>query len=161
MQVLKLSALDYIKSFDPSSLVSYITTSKYSEFHGSNYNLRFTSKPMSSLYAPLRLILFPPHSQAFPQLEQLQQLYINKVHPEPFKCLFKNTCVKNVIPDPDMPHGCDENSPEYDSCHWNTNFVRLFTSSLYALELSIEKLKPSSHFLFLFHFYVLHIGSCV
>ncbi|XP_057501113.1 uncharacterized protein LOC130785081 isoform X2 [Actinidia eriantha] len=70
-EVLKLSAADYIKSFDPSSL-------------------------------------------AFPQLEQLQQLYINKVHPEPFKCLFKNTCVKNVIPDPDMPHGCDENSPEFE-----------------------------------------------
>ncbi|PSS21567.1 CCR4-NOT transcription complex subunit like [Actinidia chinensis var. chinensis] len=70
-EVLKLSAADYIKNFDPSSL-------------------------------------------AFPQLEQLQQQYINKVHPEPFKCLFKNTCVKNVIPDPDIPHGCDENSPEFE-----------------------------------------------
>ncbi|CAL5324108.1 unnamed protein product [Camellia sinensis] len=70
-EVLKLSAADFIKSFDPSSLF-------------------------------------------FPQLEQLQQQYHNKVHAEPFSCLFKDTCVKNVVPDPDIPHGCDENSPEFE-----------------------------------------------
>ncbi|KAF5960723.1 hypothetical protein HYC85_001932 [Camellia sinensis] len=70
-EVLKLSAADFIKSFDPSSLF-------------------------------------------FPQREQLQQQYHNKVHAEPFSCLFKDTCVKNVVPDPDIPHGCDENSPEFE-----------------------------------------------
>ncbi|XAR69646.1 hypothetical protein NMG60_11001327 [Bertholletia excelsa] len=70
-EVLKLSAADYIKSFDPSSLV-------------------------------------------FPQREQMQQQYCNKVHPQPFICLFKNNYVKNVVPDPDVPPGCDENSPEFD-----------------------------------------------
>lgn len=70
-EVLKLSAADFIKSFDPSSLF-------------------------------------------FPQREQLQQQYHNKVHAEPFNCLFKDTSVKNVVPDPDIPHGCDENSPEFE-----------------------------------------------
>ncbi|KAA8531276.1 hypothetical protein F0562_005985 [Nyssa sinensis] len=53
-------------------------------------------------------------SHAFPQHEQLQQQYCDKIHPEPFNCLFKNTSVKNVVPDPDIPRGCDENSPEFD-----------------------------------------------
>lgn len=57
---------------------------------------------------------FDPLSFNFPQLEQLQQQYCNKDHPEPFNCLFRNTCVKNVVPDPDIPHGCDVNSPELD-----------------------------------------------
>ncbi|KAL6994849.1 hypothetical protein U1Q18_041437 [Sarracenia purpurea var. burkii] len=70
-EVLKVSAADYIKSFDPSLL-------------------------------------------AFPQCEQLQQQYRNKVHPEPFNSIFKNTCVKNVVPDPDIPHSCNENSPEFE-----------------------------------------------
>uniref|UniRef100_A0A5B6YV52 CCR4-NOT transcription complex subunit 11 n=1 Tax=Davidia involucrata TaxID=16924 RepID=A0A5B6YV52_DAVIN len=59
---------------------------------------------------------FDLSSHAFPQREQLQQQYCDKdkVHPEPFNCLFKNTSVKNVVPDPDLPCGCDENSPEFD-----------------------------------------------
>jgi len=69
--VLKLSAADFIKSFDPSSLV-------------------------------------------LPQREQLQKQYCNTGHPEPYNCLFKNTSVKNVVPDPDLPHGCDQNSPEFE-----------------------------------------------
>ncbi|KAI8032710.1 hypothetical protein LOK49_LG01G00209 [Camellia lanceoleosa] len=52
--------------------------------------------------------------QFFPQREQLQQQYHNKVHAEPFNCLFKDTCMKNVVLDPDIPHGCDENSPEFE-----------------------------------------------
>ncbi|KAG5565636.1 hypothetical protein RHGRI_001523 [Rhododendron griersonianum] len=69
--VLKLSAADFIKSFDPSSL-------------------------------------------ALPQREQLQKQYCNIAHPEPFNCLFKNACVKNVVPDPDLPPGCDPNSQEFE-----------------------------------------------
>ncbi|KAL8497275.1 hypothetical protein ACS0TY_020819 [Phlomoides rotata] len=54
-----------------------------------------------------------PHS--FPQREQLQQQYCGKGHPEPFKCLFKDNSVKNVVPDPDVPHGCNSNSSEFDA----------------------------------------------
>ncbi|KAK6923538.1 CCR4-NOT transcription complex subunit 11 [Dillenia turbinata] len=70
-EFIKQSAADYIKSFDPSSLV-------------------------------------------FPQFEQLQQQYSDKVYPEPYKCLLKNASVKNVISDPDLSLGCDANSPEFD-----------------------------------------------
>ncbi|XP_059656221.1 uncharacterized protein LOC132303128 isoform X2 [Cornus florida] len=57
---------------------------------------------------------FDVSSHAFPHHEQLQQQYSDKVHPEPFNCLFKNARVKNVVPDPDVPCGSDENSPEFD-----------------------------------------------
>nr|XP_043634585.1 CCR4-NOT transcription complex subunit 11 [Erigeron canadensis]XP_043634586.1 CCR4-NOT transcription complex subunit 11 [Erigeron canadensis] len=70
-EVLKLSAADYIKKFDPSS-----------------------------------------HS--FPPLEQLNQQYHAKTHPDPFNCFFKNVAIKNIIPDPEVPRGCDVNSPEFD-----------------------------------------------
>ncbi|KAK2980172.1 hypothetical protein RJ640_029719, partial [Escallonia rubra] len=57
---------------------------------------------------------FSPSLQAFPQREQLQQQFCAKVHPEPFNCLFKDSSVKNVVPDPDVPRGCDASSPEFD-----------------------------------------------
>lgn len=59
--------------------------------------------------------LSPFNIQSFPQREQLQQQYCGKGQPEPFKCLFKDNSVKNVVPDPDVPHGCNSNSSEYDS----------------------------------------------
>ncbi|KAL7609736.1 uncharacterized protein LOC111909084 [Lactuca sativa] len=34
--------------------------------------------------------------------------------PKPFNSLFKNTAIKNAIPDPDIPRGCDINSPEFE-----------------------------------------------
>lgn len=55
-----------------------------------------------------------PHRQAFPQHEQLQQQYADKVHPEPYNSPFKDGSVKNVVADPDVPHGCDATSSEYD-----------------------------------------------
>ncbi|KAF3444195.1 hypothetical protein FNV43_RR13885 [Rhamnella rubrinervis] len=73
-EILKQSATDYIKSFDPSL-------------------------------------------HAFPQLEQLQQQYCDTVHPEPYNCPFKDGSVKNVVPDPDVPRGCDPNSSEFDVQH--------------------------------------------
>ncbi|XVE83455.1 hypothetical protein DITRI_Ditri16bG0089500 [Diplodiscus trichospermus] len=57
---------------------------------------------------------FDPSSQTFPEQEQLQQQYFEKVHPEPYACLFRNTAVKNVLADPDVPCGCDANSAELD-----------------------------------------------
>lgn len=53
--------------------------------------------------------------KTFPQREQLQQQYFEKVHPEPYSSILKNTAVKNVLADPDVPHGCDANSAEYVS----------------------------------------------
>ncbi|XWS29968.1 hypothetical protein CRYUN_Cryun24cG0076700 [Craigia yunnanensis] len=57
---------------------------------------------------------FDLSSQTFPQREQLQQQYFEKVHPEPYACFLKNTSVKNVLADPDVPCGCDANSAELD-----------------------------------------------
>lgn len=49
----------------------------------------------------------------FPSLDQLQKQYNDKTHP--FNCFFfKNVAIKNVIPDPDLPRGCDINSGEFD-----------------------------------------------
>ncbi|KAG6424490.1 hypothetical protein SASPL_114908 [Salvia splendens] len=58
---------------------------------------------------------FDLSSHSFPQREQLQQQYFCKIQPEPFKCLLKDNCVKNIMPDPDVPRGCDSNSSEFDS----------------------------------------------
>ncbi|KAK9292204.1 hypothetical protein L1049_020166 [Liquidambar formosana] len=70
-EILKQSAADFIKGFDPSSHV------------------------------------FPPH-------EQLQQQFCDKSRPQSYSCLFRDASVKNVVPDPDVPNGCDPNSPEFD-----------------------------------------------
>ncbi|KAH6819555.1 CCR4-NOT transcription complex subunit [Perilla frutescens var. frutescens] len=58
---------------------------------------------------------FDLSSHSFPQREQLQQQYCGKIQSEPFKCLFKDNSVKNIVPDPDVPRGCDSNSSEFDA----------------------------------------------
>ncbi|KAE8667554.1 TMV resistance protein N-like isoform X1 [Hibiscus syriacus] len=50
---------------------------------------------------------FDPSSQNFPQREQLQKQYFEKVHPKPYSCLLQNIAVKNLLADPDVPCGCD------------------------------------------------------
>ncbi|KZV21794.1 hypothetical protein F511_02952 [Dorcoceras hygrometricum] len=57
---------------------------------------------------------FDLSSHSFPQREHMQQQYCNKIQPEPLKCPFKDNSVNNVIPDPDVPHGCNSNSSEFD-----------------------------------------------
>ncbi|KAJ7970083.1 CCR4-NOT transcription complex subunit 11 [Quillaja saponaria] len=57
---------------------------------------------------------FDQSLHAFPQLEQLQQQFSCKLHEEPYHFLFKDVATKNVVPDPDVPYGCDANSPEFD-----------------------------------------------
>ncbi|KAL3844964.1 hypothetical protein ACJIZ3_002367 [Penstemon smallii] len=52
---------------------------------------------------------------SFPQREHMQQQYCSNIQPEPFKCLFMDSSVENVIPDPDVPHGCNSSSSEFDS----------------------------------------------
>ncbi|CAM8937234.1 unnamed protein product [Rhodiola kirilowii] len=57
-----------------------------------------------------------PSALAFPSRDQLQQLFgfSDKSHSEPFASLFKNASVRNVVSDPDVPAGCDTNSPEFE-----------------------------------------------
>lgn len=50
--------------------------------------------------------------QVFPQLEQLQQHYCAKVQQETYSSLFRNNPIKNSLPDPEVPRGCDINSQE-------------------------------------------------
>ncbi|GAB4835496.1 hypothetical protein Ancab_000405 [Ancistrocladus abbreviatus] len=57
---------------------------------------------------------FDPSSLAFPSHEQLLEQFCNKDLPQPYNCLFKDSSVKNVIPDPDVPRHCDANSPQFD-----------------------------------------------
>ncbi|KAF9587138.1 hypothetical protein IFM89_039655 [Coptis chinensis] len=57
---------------------------------------------------------FDSSSVVLPQREQLQKQYCDCIQPEPYKCLFKNAAVNNVIRDPDIPHGYDANAPELD-----------------------------------------------
>ncbi|KAJ6960559.1 uncharacterized protein [Populus alba] len=58
--------------------------------------------------------LFDPSVHAFPSREQLQHQYSDKVHAEAHNSIFKNDSLKNIVPDPDVPRGCDANSPEFD-----------------------------------------------
>ncbi|KAL3596834.1 hypothetical protein D5086_008471 [Populus alba] len=58
--------------------------------------------------------VFDPSVHAFPSREHLQHQYGDKVHPEADNSLFKNISLKNIVPDPDVPHGCDANSQEFD-----------------------------------------------
>ncbi|XP_047945539.1 CCR4-NOT transcription complex subunit 11-like isoform X1 [Salvia hispanica] len=58
---------------------------------------------------------FDLSSHSFPQREQLQQQCCVKVQTEPCKSLLKDNTVKNIVPDPDVPLGCDSNSSEFDA----------------------------------------------
>ncbi|KAF5751749.1 CCR4-NOT transcription complex subunit 11 [Tripterygium wilfordii] len=57
---------------------------------------------------------FDPSGHVFPKREQLLQQYSDKVYPELYKGLYSTASVKNVVADPDLPRGCDANSPEFD-----------------------------------------------
>ncbi|KAI4347423.1 hypothetical protein L6164_008238 [Bauhinia variegata] len=57
---------------------------------------------------------FDQSLHVFPQLDQLKQKFSDKVHLEPYHCFFKDSSVENVVPDPDVPSGCDAESPEFD-----------------------------------------------
>ncbi|CAN6975157.1 unnamed protein product [Brassica oleracea var. botrytis] len=69
-EILKLSAADYIKTFDPST-------------------------------------------NEFPELGELQREYGNKAD-GPSSHMFADYALKKLLHDPDVPRGCDPNSPEFD-----------------------------------------------
>ncbi|KAL0887623.1 hypothetical protein Bca101_011606 [Brassica carinata] len=70
-EILKLSAVDYIKSFDPSTHV-------------------------------------------FPELGELQREYGDKAGSGPSSHIIADYALKKLLHDPDVPRGCDPNSPEFD-----------------------------------------------
>ncbi|KAF8087989.1 hypothetical protein N665_0558s0039 [Sinapis alba] len=69
-EILKLSAVDYIKTFDPST-------------------------------------------NDFPELGELQREYGNKAD-GPSSHMFADSALRKLLHDPDVPRGCDPNSPEFD-----------------------------------------------
>lgn len=103
-QVLKPSALDYIKGFDSSSCVSVCV-----DFSSSCNLLLFSL----SLVVHLDQFLFFWALQTLLQKEELQQQLSIGVQPEPYNSIFKAAAVKNVIPDPDIPNRHDSSLPEY------------------------------------------------
>ncbi|KAL3617699.1 hypothetical protein CASFOL_038020 [Castilleja foliolosa] len=58
---------------------------------------------------------FDLSSHSFPTREHLQQQYCVNTWSETFKSCFKDHAVRNVIPDPDVPRGCNSNSTEFDA----------------------------------------------
>ncbi|KAI0496174.1 hypothetical protein KFK09_022481 [Dendrobium nobile] len=49
------------------------------------------------------------------QREELQQQHSIGVQPELYNSIFKAAAVKNVIPDPDIPNGCDSSLSEFNT----------------------------------------------
>ncbi|KAF7813359.1 CCR4-NOT transcription complex subunit 11 [Senna tora] len=76
---------------------------------GSNGSLQFLKQSAADYVKG-----FDQSLHVLPQLDQLQQQFSDKAHLEPYNCLFKDSSIKNVLPDPDVPHGCDADSPEFD-----------------------------------------------
>lgn len=107
LQFLKQSATEYINNFDPSMHVCIRLFKCLICDHTAN----------GPAFIIIIIILNVPYYQAFPQRAQLEQQYCDKVYPEPHSCPFKDGSVKNVLPDPDVPHGCDPNSSEYNPLH--------------------------------------------
>ncbi|KAH9658553.1 CCR4-NOT transcription complex subunit 11 [Citrus sinensis] len=94
---------DEVEKFERAFLLQLLSSSS------SNSNKEFLKQSAADYIKG-----FDPSSHAFPQREQLQQQYCDKVHPEPFNSAYINASTKNAFPDPDLPHGCDPNSPEFD-----------------------------------------------
>ncbi|KAK9175033.1 hypothetical protein WN944_027038 [Citrus x changshan-huyou] len=94
---------DEVEKFERAFLLQLLSSSS------SNSNKEFLKQSAADY-----IKAFDPSSHAFPQREQLQQQYCDKVHPEPFNSAYINASTKNAFPDPDLPHGCDPNSPEFD-----------------------------------------------
>ena len=130
LQLLKQSSADYIKNFDPSAHVSdvylrIILSRNYTcelikvsclQRIPITLELLFVNGANNMLFlCKLWIFINCWNCQAFPQYEQLQQQYADKVHPEPYSSPFKNGSIRNVVADPDLPRGCDANSPEYDA----------------------------------------------
>ncbi|KAL3655130.1 hypothetical protein CASFOL_000916 [Castilleja foliolosa] len=58
---------------------------------------------------------FDLSSHSFPTREQLEQQYCGNTLSKHFKSYFKDHAVRNVVHDPDVPHGCNSMSSEFDA----------------------------------------------
>ncbi|ONK57712.1 uncharacterized protein A4U43_C09F3310 [Asparagus officinalis] len=57
---------------------------------------------------------FDSSSYVLLQREELQKQQGNESQPAPYHSDFMSASVKNIVPDPDIPHGCDPNSAEFE-----------------------------------------------
>lgn len=59
--------------------------------------------------------------QDFPELGELQREYGDKADPGLSSHIFADYSLKKLLHDPDVPRGCDPNSPEYVTYElWNS-----------------------------------------
>lgn len=118
LQFLKLSAADYIKSFDPSVHVSDPSTTfwwSWSKNHVKHLMVLLWSSHVTFEDACSCILHWWNylHYQDFPQIDILKNQYYNASHSESYSCLFKDVAVKNVVTDPDIPSSCKTSSSEY------------------------------------------------
>ncbi|VVB15056.1 unnamed protein product [Arabis nemorensis] len=57
---------------------------------------------------------FDPSTHDFPELGELQREYGVKADPGPSSHIFAEYSLNKLLHDPDVPRGCDPNSPEFD-----------------------------------------------
>ncbi|CAN8255342.1 unnamed protein product [Cochlearia groenlandica] len=57
---------------------------------------------------------FDASTHDFPELGELQREYGDKADLGPSSHMFADCALKNLLHDPDVPRGCDPNSPEFD-----------------------------------------------
>lgn len=72
-----------------------------------------TDKEVLKLSAADYMKGFDSSSYVLLQREQLQKQHGNGVQAERYNSHFRSAAVKNIVPDPDVPRGCDPNSPEF------------------------------------------------
>ncbi|GAB2224605.1 hypothetical protein Droror1_Dr00005367 [Drosera rotundifolia] len=73
-----------------------------------------TGKKVLEICARDYIKAFHSATNVFPPREQLQEQLNIKVDPEPYDSFLRDCSVKNVVPDPDLPLGCDVHSPEFE-----------------------------------------------
>lgn len=146
LQFLKQSVADYIKGFDPSSHVSHTcwwTLWPDKLFHFGATNWKYSLK--LGFFSFGWYFVSSAYCQSFPERERLQLKYCDKVHLEPYNSQYKNAAVKNVLPDPDVPRGCDATSLEY--VFWEGRIM------LWGFIYNWESILVFPVHLFIFHFY--------
>ncbi|KAH0931710.1 hypothetical protein HID58_008827 [Brassica napus] len=78
-------------------------------FQWNSYN---NAKEIFKLSAADYIKTFDPSTNDFPELGELQREYGNKAD-GPSSHMFADYALKKLLHDPDVPRGCDPNSPEY------------------------------------------------
>ncbi|CAN6806205.1 unnamed protein product [Brassica oleracea] len=79
-------------------------------FQWNSYN---NAKEILKLSGADYIKTFDPSTNEFPELGELQREYGNKAD-GPSSHMFADYALKKLLHDPDVPRGCDPNSPEFD-----------------------------------------------